>query len=153
MERRDRPQSSYNSEPVTPAPPQGRTRLQKKANRISASPAAHMGGSSPLAPISSNQTPYMSHPGSRDSGRSLTRAQTGDWGGDGYGGHGYSSGSPGYRGQQGPPPVPGKVPLEAYAPSRMRGEPQENAWALLEEMKSIDLGSGRARRRHGGAIV
>ena len=155
MERRERPQSSYSSEPATPAPPQGRTRLQKKAHRVSAAPTASKRGSSPLAPISPNPNPYLSQPGSRDGGRSLPRAQTGDWGGEGYGANGYSAGSPGYRGQHGPPPVPGKVPIGGYGQSggEGRGEPRENAWALLEEMKSIDLGSGRARRRKGGAIV
>lgn len=29
---------------------------------------------------------------------------------------------------------------------------QDNAWALLEEMRRIDLGSGRARRRNGGVV-
>lgn len=156
MERRERPQSSY-AEQTPPPVSQGRTRLQKKAHRVSAAPAP-IGGSSPLAPISPNPNVYMSQPGSREGGRSLPRAQTGDWSGDGgYGSaNGYSTGSPGYRGQGGgggqPPPVPGKVPMSAGR-GGPQGEPQENAWALLEEMKSIDLGSGRARRRKGGAIV
>ncbi|OAF58822.1 hypothetical protein VC83_06284 [Pseudogymnoascus destructans] len=148
MERRERPQSSYAEQ--TPAPAaQGRTRLQKKAHRVSAAPAP-VGGSSPLAPIIDAWVEGWG-------GRSLPRAQAGDWGGEEYGGvNGYSTGSPGYRGQGGcggmggPPPVPGKVPMSA---GQGRGEPQENAWALLEEMKSIDLGSGRARRRKGGAVV
>lgn len=160
MERRERerPISSY-AEQTPPPVAQGRTRLQKKANRVSAAPSMPVGGSSPLAPISPNPNSYGSMPGSRDGGgRSLPRAQTGDWGGEGgYGGgvNGYSTGSPGYRGQSRdggvPPPVPGKVPIGGGG--AQRGEPQENAWALLEEMKSIDLGSGRARRRKGGAIV
>lgn len=151
MERRERPQSSY-AESTPPPVSQGRTRLQKKAHRVSAAAAAPVGGSSPLAPISPNPNVYGSAPGSREGGRSLPRAQTGDWGGDGgYGGvNGYSTGSPGYRG---PPPVPGKVPISAGRGGPPPGEPQENAWALLEEMKSIDLGSGRARRRKGGAVV
>ncbi|OBT86264.1 hypothetical protein VE02_05864 [Pseudogymnoascus sp. 03VT05] len=158
MERRERPMSSYTEQTPPPAA-QGRTRLQKKAHRVSAAPAP-VGGSSPLAPISPNPNLYQSAPGSRDGGgRSLPRAQTGDWGGDGEGyGNGYSTGSPGYRGQGRdggvPPPVPGKVPMGApMGAGQGRGEPQENAWALLEEMKSIDLGSGRARRRKGSAVV
>ena len=54
--------------------------------------------------------------------------------------------SPGYRGTSGPPPIPAKLPMT------MNGAPPPqpggaDAWALLEEMKNIDLGSGRARRR------
>ncbi|OBT60787.1 hypothetical protein VE03_09961 [Pseudogymnoascus sp. 23342-1-I1] len=162
MERRERPMSAY-AEQTPPPVGQGRTRLQKKAHRVSAVAApGQMGGSSPLAPISPNPNSYGSVSGSREGpgGRSLPRAQTGDWGvgGEGgYGGGGYSTGSPGYRGQSRdggvpPPPVPGKVPISSGGGGQ-RGEPQENAWALLEEMKSIDLGSGRARRRKGGAVV
>ncbi|PVH84545.1 hypothetical protein DL98DRAFT_558346 [Cadophora sp. DSE1049] len=45
-----------------------------------------------------------------------------------------------------PPPIPAKVPMGMNGPP----PPQPSggdAWALLEEMKSIDLGHGRARRR------
>jgi hypothetical protein len=31
--------------------------------------------------------------------------------------------------------------------------PPENAWALVEEIKSIDLGSGRARRKNYHAVA
>ncbi len=55
----------------------------------------------------------------------------------------------------GPPPLPAKVPMGGSEARGQLGSRQgfnsvENggdAWALLEEMKNIDLGSGRARRR------
>ncbi|KAG0652117.1 Cdc15-interacting C2 domain-containing 1 [Hyphodiscus hymeniophilus] len=125
-----------NASPVDPSTPQPvRNRLQKKTNRMSAQPAPH---SSPLAPIA----PYQ------DNGftpKSLPRVNTGDYPNENYAPQHYGS-SPGYRGPAGPPPVPAKVPLGLGGPP----SPQPtgaDAWALLEEMKNIDLGSGRARRR------
>lgn len=129
-----------NPVPVDPSTPQtGRNRLQKKANRMSAQPATH---SSPLAPIS----PYQDN---RDSftPKSLPRTNTGDYHTENYPPQHYGS-SPGYRGNAGPPPIPAKIPMGMG----MNGPPPPqptgaDAWALLEEMKNIDLGSGRARRR------
>jgi hypothetical protein len=124
-----------NAGPPDPSPPTGRNRLQKKANRMSAQPAPN---SSPLAPITPYQDNYA--PGS------LPRANTGDFGtNENYAPTNYGS-SPGYRGTSGPPPIPAKVPMNMNGPP----PPQPggaDAWALLEEMKNIDLGSGRARRR------
>lgn len=126
------------SEPPAPA---SRNRLQKKSNRGYGAPAAH---SSPLAPISSYQDNSFTPKG-------LPRPQTLDFAGEnGYGS--YGSGKGGNQGGYarnsgaGPPPVPAKVPM-----NRDHGSaplpPTENAWALLEEMKTIDLGGGRSRRR------
>jgi hypothetical protein len=126
------------SEPPAPA---SRNRLQKKANRNYGASAAH---SSPLAPISSYQDNTFTP-------KSLPRAQTLDFAGEnGYGS--YGSGKSGNQGGYarnsvaGPPPIPAKVPM-----TRDHGSapipPNENAWALLEEMKTIDLGGGRSRRR------
>lgn len=178
MERREgaRPQSAYMSSEAASSTP-GRNRLQRKSDRIY---GQHVGGgggggpeSTPLAPISSN-SPYQ---GYQDGGggfvprASLPRAQTVDFATEnGYGAYSSGGGSPGgYRAltAQGPP-TPAKVPLghsrsggggggrgeeQMQMQVQMQGAPQENAWALLEEMKSIDLGSGRARRRHGGGVA
>jgi hypothetical protein len=125
-----------NTGPVDPStPPAGRNRLQKKTNRMSAQPAPH---SSPLAPIS----PYQDN---SFTPRSLPRANTGDYPSENYAPQNYGS-NPGYRGATGPPPIPAKIPMGMNGPP----PPQPtgaDAWALLEEMKNIDLGSGRARRR------
>lgn len=125
-----------NTGPMDPsAPPAGRNRLQKKTNRMSAQPAPH---SSPLAPIS----PYQDN---SFTPRSLPRANTGDYPSENYAPQNYGS-SPGYRGTTGPPPIPAKIPMGMNGPP----PPQPtgaDAWALLEEMKNIDLGTGRARRR------
>ncbi|KAH8602166.1 hypothetical protein B0O99DRAFT_666859 [Bisporella sp. PMI_857] len=139
-----RTQHMANSSPVftsgnTPehsVPQAGRNRLQKKANRMSAQPAPH---SSPLGPVSSYQdNSYSPSPGN------LPRANTGDYQNENYAPSSYG-GSPSYRGTSGAPPIPAKIPMGPHAPP-----PQPNsqdAWALLEEMKNIDLGSGRARRK------
>lgn len=125
-----------NTGPVDPStPPAGRNRLQKKANRMSVQPAPH---SSPLAPI----TPYQDN---SFTPKSLPRTNTGDYPSENYTPQNYGS-SPGYRGAAGPPPIPAKIPMSTNGPP----PPQPtgaDAWALLEEMKNIDLGSGRARRR------
>ena len=137
-----RPQSMAASSPIymnssatdLSTPQIGRNRLQKKANRMSAQPTPQ---SSPLAPIS----PYQDN---SFTPRSLPRANTDDYSNENYASQHYGS-SPGYRGS-GPPPIPAKIPMDLKATS----SPQPtgaDAWALLEEMKNIDLGSGRARRR------
>ena len=139
-----RPQSMAASSPIymsggdqdLSTPPTGRNRLQKKVNRMSAQPAPH---SSPLAPIS----PYQDN-SYAPSPRSLPRPHTGDYSNENYAPQHYGS-SPGYRGAPGPPPIPAKVPVGPPVPPPQPNSP--DAWALLEEMKNIDLGSGRARRR------
>lgn len=143
LKQAGRPQSMVNSSPVymnnippyDAATPTGRNRLQKKANRISAHPSQHP---SPLAPI----TPYQDNSYSQ---RSLPRANSTDFHPNENYTPSYGS-SPAYRGAAGPPPIPAKVPMGMNGPP----PPQPgggDAWALLEEMKSIDLGHGRARRR------
>jgi hypothetical protein len=122
-----------------PPAPMGRNRLQKKSNRNYGAPATH---SSPLAPISQYQDNSFTP-------KSLPRAQTLDFAGENRYGS-YGSGKGGNQGGYarnsvaGPPPIPAKVPMNhGSAPL----PPTENAWALLEEMKTIDLGGGRSRRR------
>lgn len=140
LKQAGRPQSMAASSPIyknhgppEPSPPTGRNRLQKKTNRMSAQPAL---GSSPLAPITSHQDNSFTP-------RSLPRAHTGDFSTENFAPTGYGS-SPGYRGTSGPPPLPAKIPTNGPPPSHAGGA---DAWALLEEMKNIDLGTGRARRR------
>ena len=122
-----------------PPAPVGRNRLQKKPNRNYEAPTAH---SSPLGPISSYQDNSFTP-------NALPRAQTLDFAGEnGYGSYGNGKGGNqrGYARNSvaGPPPIPAKVPMNhGSAPL----PPTENAWALLEEMKTIDLGGGRSRRR------
>ncbi|TAQ89390.1 hypothetical protein B7494_g2281 [Chlorociboria aeruginascens] len=120
--------NSGPSEPSTP--PTGRNRLQKKSNRMSAQPVGH---SSPLAPIS----PYQDN---TITPKSLPRAHTVDFANENYAPNIYGT-SPGYRGSG--PPLPAKVPINANSTSQ-----QSDPWALLEEMKNIDLGSGSSRRRN-----
>ncbi|CAG8971490.1 hypothetical protein HYALB_00002074 [Hymenoscyphus albidus] len=113
----------------------GRNRLQKKANRISAMPTPH---SNPLTPITSYQSNSYSS-------RSVPRPNTADY----YPNESYApSYGAGYRGSAGPP-IPAKVPIGSMnsAPAQQNHSGSGDAWALLEEMKNIDLGSGRARRR------
>lgn len=141
LKQAGRPQSMSASTPIymnagpqEPSPPSGRNRLQKKSNRMSAQPATN---SSPLAPITSYQDNTYTP-------RSLPRANTGDFStNENYAPYG---GSPGYRGTSGPPPIPAKVPVNMNGPQPTQSGGAD-AWALLEEMKNIDLGSGRARRR------
>ena len=57
-------------------------------------------------------------------------------------GRGFGNGPP--IPPKGNPPIPAKIPMNHGPPPP---PPEENAWALLEEMKRIDLGTGRARRR------
>ncbi|KAG9239658.1 hypothetical protein BJ875DRAFT_365229 [Amylocarpus encephaloides] len=110
----------------------GRNRLQKKANRMSAMPAPHP---SPLAPT----TPYQNN---SHTPRSATRQNTSDYNASENYSPNYGAG---YRGSAGPPPIPAKVPVGMSSTPPQSGG--GDAWALLEEMKNIDLGSGRARRR------
>lgn len=143
-----RPQSMAASSPIymnsspqqEPSTPTGRHRLQKKSNRMSAQPTPQ---SSPLAPI----TPYQNN---SHTPRSLPRGSNGDYPNENYAPQNYGS-SPGYRGSVGsvgPPPVPAKIPVNMQGPPPQAGAQGGDPWALLEEMKSIDLGSGRARRRY-----
>lgn len=158
------------------SPSAGRSRLQKKVVQARGSGAAlssSPGGGSPLAPL---QQPY--HQDNYAPPRSMRRASTYDFhqsenhaplvlynGGGGNRG-GYSSNAP--------PPIPAKIPISGggggYSSSGYRGgadhgmpmmsgalPPPDGSyggnggdWALMEEMKRIDLGSGRARRHGGG---
>lgn len=125
-----------NGPPDLSTPPNAqRNRLQKKVNRMSAQPAPQ---SRPLAPIS----PYQ-----HNTPRSLPRAHTTDFSENYAAGYGGSSQE--YRNSAGPPLIPAKVPMGMTGPSQSPHASGGDAWALLEEMKSIDLGSGRARRRGG----
>lgn len=118
------------SEPTTPAA--GRNRLQKKVNRVSAQPAPH---SSPLAPISPYQdNSYVP--------KSLPRANTMDFNSSENHTPPYQH-IPSYRATPVAPPIPAKIPEGNPSYQGGGGDP----WALLEEMKNIDLGTGRARRR------
>ncbi|KAI1491800.1 hypothetical protein F5X96DRAFT_692947 [Biscogniauxia mediterranea] len=144
-----RPQSMISSSPhtmpeATPSPPvsTGRNRLQKKAHRASALPAPVSSGSGPLGPATSHQrnsTPP----------RALVRASTFDY--ENYGPP-YGSGSGAARAGYGSgPPIPAKVPMMSGGLGPSHGEPRDSEqWALMQEMSRIDIGSGRARRRHGG---
>jgi hypothetical protein len=137
-----RPQSMVAASPIytnsrapDPVTPTGRNRLQKKSHRMSAQPAPN---SSPLAPLTSYQDNSYAP-------RSLPRANTMDYSSNENYAPSYGT-SPGYRGTIAAPPIPAKVPMlmnSAPPPEPGGGDP----WALLEEMKSIDLGTGRARRR------
>jgi len=143
LRQAQRPNSMAGSSPVYmshtppdhPPPQSGRNRLQKKSNRMSSQPAPQ---SSPLGPVSSYQdNSYTPSP------RTQQRSHTGDYPNENYAPPHYG-GSPSYRGSSGPP-IPEKIPHNPHAT-----QPPPNsadAWALLEEMKNIDLGSGRARRR------
>lgn len=122
------PQYVSSPEPSTPQPM--RTKLQKKANRIAAQAPTT---SSPLAPM-------QHYPNSR---QPRQRASMGDFENEQYT---YGT-SPGYR--QGPP-LPAKVPMSSGPPSRggyPNGAVQNDPWALMDEMRNIDLGSGSSRRR------
>ncbi|KAH7148718.1 hypothetical protein EDB81DRAFT_842143 [Dactylonectria macrodidyma] len=118
-------------EPRTPPAPAsaGRTRLQKR-NPASAGPSP--AGVSPLAPISPDnyqqrQSPYTPT-------RGLPRASTWD--------HQIENRAPQYGNG---PPIPAKVPLPLMSGAITSG----TELALMEEMQSIDIGTGRSRRRGG----
>ncbi|CAG2011160.1 unnamed protein product [Fusarium graminearum] len=119
---------SFGDEARTP-PQAGRTRLQKRANRISAdnSPAA----SSPLAPISKDNYQERS-PYGNASLRGMPRVGTWDFEDEN-------------RGVYGGPPIPAKIPMPTM--SGANGTGQE--LALVQEMQRIDIGTGRSRRRGG----
>lgn len=125
---------SETNSPITA----GRNRLQKRDNR-----AMPGGASSPLAPVS----PYHDN---NFNARSLPRSHTVDFVGERE--NGYASGSPGgYQRQGYGPPVPAKVAIpQSYGMTTPVPGPEDSAWALLEEMKSIDLGNGKGRRKRFG---
>ncbi|KAL3424401.1 C2 domain-containing protein [Phlyctema vagabunda] len=143
-----RPQSNSSAGPVysggysdAPTPPTGRNRLQKKTTRMATQMAPN---SSPLAPITSYQDNNLTP-------RSLPRASTGDFSTENYSPTHKYGGSPIYRGASaGPPSIPPKIPVN-YSPGGYSPGGQaptgNDPWTLLDEMKNIDLGSGRARRR------
>lgn len=123
--------------PHTPPVSAGRNRLQRKANRTSAMPSGTSAGPSPLAPISS-------HSYNADGGFAPprpTRASTWD-----YPSENHSPGG-GARGAPAPPP---KVPVPSMSGALVAaGGGGTEDWALMEEMRRIDIGAGRSRR-HGG---
>jgi hypothetical protein len=123
--------------PNDPLSNTGRNRLQKKSNRMSAMPAPN---SSPLAPIS----PYQSN---SHTPRSVNRPNTATYdSNENYNPSPSYGGS--YRGSAGPPPIPAKVPVRLdFDPPQVQSSGAD-AWTLLEEMKNIDLGNGRSRRRN-----
>ncbi|KAK6607799.1 c2 domain containing protein [Botrytis cinerea] len=144
-----RPQSMAVSSPIyfsggipDNPPATAHRKLQKKSNRMSAQPAYH---SSPNVPIYREPT-YAS------SRTSMQRPSTAEYSNDGYQSNGYQYGSSpggGYRGAVGPV-VPAKIPMALPAPVSSgagRGGGGGDAWALLEEMKNIDLGAPSSRRR------
>lgn len=99
----------------------GRVRLQKKASRPDAQPA----------PYSSPSAPMHSYNGNEYNARSAPRGYDQVYDDD------YSNNGP---------PIPAKIPMQSYDVNGQTSE--ENAWALLEEMKSIDLGNGKGRRKN-----
>ncbi|PKS07823.1 hypothetical protein jhhlp_006431 [Lomentospora prolificans] len=153
-----RPQSMaapafYNdSQPQTPPAPgsTGRNRLQKKSNRMSALPASTSPAeSSPLAPISSHN--YNTDASGFTPPRP-SRASTWDYPSENDAPQ-YGS-SPG-RAMGGGPVIPPKIPIPTMSgalvtTSNNGGNYGGEDWALMEEMRSIDIGSGRSRRRYGG---
>ncbi|KIL96249.1 hypothetical protein FAVG1_00992 [Fusarium avenaceum] len=114
---------SFSDEPRAPPQP-GRTRLQKRTNRASQSPAP----SSPLAPISKDNYQERA-PYGNASLRGLPRAGTWDVEDEN-------------RGAYGGPPIPAKIPM-------MSGANGGQEMALMQEMQRIDIGTGRSRRRGG----
>ena len=106
----------------------GRNRLQKKANRASASQ-----GSSPLAPISPDN--YQERQSAYPPTRGLPRSSTWDYPNENR--------APQYG--QGPP-VPAKMPLPVMSGANGVSAGQGT---LMEEMQRIDIGAGRSRRRGG----
>ncbi|KAK5628875.1 hypothetical protein RRF57_004590 [Xylaria bambusicola] len=143
-----RPQSMALTPPVhatqEPTGPRsaGRNRLQKKNHRASALPAPLSTNSNPLSPTTAHQrnsTPP----------RAIVRASTFDYENHGppfnnefgIARTGYGSG----------PPIPAKVPMMSggLGPSTSM-PPGSEELSLMEEMSRIDIGTGRARRHHGG---
>jgi hypothetical protein len=122
--------------PNDPLSNTGRNRLQKKSNRMSATPVPN---SSPLAPA----LPYQSN---SYTARSAARLNTASYDSNAnynpspsYGGS--------YRGNAGPPTIPAKVPMRMDSGPPPLQYSGADAWTLLDEMKNIDLGNGRSRRR------
>lgn len=143
-----RPQSTAVSSPIyfsggTPdhPPANAHRKLQKKSNRMSAQPAYH---SSPSVPIYKDSN-YAS------SRTSMQRPVTADYPNENYTPSGYQYGSsPGGGYRRSGPVVPAKIPMALPAPvsaGRGGGGGGGDAWALLEEMKNIDLGAPSSRRR------
>ncbi len=158
------PPPQYISGPETPSPPAstGRNKLQKKANRQSAMPA--MSGSTGSGPLA-----LIPHPRQQDNytpPRVPPRANTFDYPNENqmtlYG-------SSGGRGPSSAPPIPAKIPVGGSRGGGGSGPMMSGAlpappvgsmvvaggWnehgtgselSLMEEMRSIDIGTGRARR-------
>ncbi|PHH89090.1 hypothetical protein CDD83_6670 [Cordyceps sp. RAO-2017] len=118
--------------PHTPPTPGsgGRGRLQKRANR-GGGPGPTTAGSSPLAPVSTDNfqeraSPYTPTRGPRR------------WGSWEYANENRAP-------QQGAaPPIPAKIPLPVMSGANGPGD-----LAMWKEMQRIDIGAGRSRRRGG----
>ncbi len=139
-------------------PPAGRNRLQKKSSRMSALPAPPSASPSPLAPIPAQN--YNGDGGGREyAPQRLSRASTWDYPSENHAPQ-YGS-SPGGGSRAGAPSIPPKVPIPTMSGALVTtrgggggghggaGYGDGEDWALMEEMKRIDIGSGRSRR-HGG---
>ncbi|KAA8569488.1 hypothetical protein EYC84_001116 [Monilinia fructicola] len=95
----------------------------------------------------------LQRPNYASSRTSIQRPAMAEYGIDNYQQNGYQYGSSpggGYRGNVGPA-VPAKIPMALPAPVSGGGRGGVgDSWALLEEMKSIDLGAPSSRRRRKG---
>lgn len=133
------PHPSYGpQEPHTPPAPgsAGRNRLHKKTRSSAAASPAGV-GSSPLAPISSEnyqdrQSPYTPTRGTQRSPNHY------DYPNENHAPH------------YGAPPIPAKVPIGGGGGAVMSGaNGVVGDDALMQEMQRIDIGAGRSRRRGG----
>ncbi|KAM0247898.1 hypothetical protein ACHAQJ_009668 [Trichoderma viride] len=123
----------YSEGPRAPPPAQaGRQRLQKKAQRHSMGPTTSS-APGPLAPIAPDNFQV------RPNQYSSTRSRAGAWD---YPNENYA---PQYNGGNQGPPIPAKVPLPIMSGANGGVEDM----ALIQEMQTIDIGTGRSRRRGG----
>lgn len=123
----------FTEGPRAPPPPAqgGRQRLQKKAMRHSMGPTT-----SAPNPLTS-MAPDNFQIGPNQYGSSRSRAGAWDYPNENY--------APKYNGGNQGPPIPAKVPLPIMSGANGGTEDM----ALIQEMQSIDIGTGRSRRRGG----
>ncbi|KAG6319028.1 hypothetical protein E4U22_004931 [Claviceps purpurea] len=135
------PQLQQRPSSALPPPANGRTRLQKRSG------GAASAGASPLAPIS--QGNFQERGQQLQLQHTPTRSPRGAGGGESFE-YAYSSEnySPQYGGGS-VPPVPGKMPLAIMSGANGGGGGGGMEMALVEEMRRIDIGDGRSRRRGG----